>query len=464
MDDQLFHFMGCLIMLTIIHHSIRRHRILLLTGAYEVDFDIGSEWRRTTRVPLPARLELQSASNELASTLPTVTSSMRKICRTIGWSDAVLDIPELPIPLYDYEQMVLEPGTLAGELVAEMAEEYLGAHVVLDPNASSDGNDNGTMIRLIQRKHPPYRNLARFYINHPGSGKVLHAPGSYPSITISGFDDQPVQCTFIESGDQTRIEPAEANCVFVQGGAFNPEYEGYAPLPNQATSSTSGSILTSFAFNPTSYNPFGLAPDHPHYPIQSVDSLDEIVRIEVFDAGLPNQAACDWVCRRVFDQACFAREFMTFAAPLLLVTDTSDSMQIRPRKLRVGDPVQIQQPDNTFRQYIVTRCDPAYEKDYIQFAHYECVTQTNIDVFGQPYSMYDLFSLTRDRIRQMKRALGHPARQRVNKSRSRELSVVQGGVLGYPSPKVPWTPIQYIDPSQSNFGQFKFMPDYDPLP
>lgn len=434
-------------------------------GAYEVDFDIGSEWRRLTRVPLPARLELASANDLAANVIPEVTDAMKRICAILGFGANNVNIPSRPIPLYDWEQMVLEPGTLAGELLVEMAQEYLGAHLVTDPNAAVDGvTDYGTVIRLIERKTPPYRNLARFYINHPGAGKLLHAPGSYPDVTISGFEDQPVACTFIEAGDEIRTEPAEANSVFVQGGAGLRGRISQDIEPNGATSSNSETILTAFAFNPTSYNPFNLAPDHEHYPFQSADSLDELVQVQVFDTSLTTQRAVNWVCRRVFDQCAFAREFHTFEAPLLLVTDTSDTMQIRPRKLRLGDPVQIQQPDGSFRQYLVSRVDPSYEKDHVQFARYECVTQTNIDRFGQPYSMYDLFSLTRDRVRQLKRAFGHPARQKTNRRRSRELSIVQGGVLGFPSPGIKWDPIQYIDPDDPLFGQFKFMPDYDPLP
>lgn len=434
-------------------------------GAYEVDFDIGSEWRRLTRSPLPARLELVSASDLADNVIPDVTDAMKRICAMVGFTAQNVDIPDLPIPLYDWEQMVLEPGTLAGELLTEMAQEYLGAHLVTDANAAVDGaTDKGTVIRLIQRKSPPYRNLARFYIKHPGAGKVLHAPGSYPDVTISGFESQPVACTFIEAGDETRIEPAECNSVFVQGGAGLRGRIAQNVEPNGATSSTSETILTAFAFNPTSYNPFNLPVGHDHYPFQSADALDEMVQVQVFDTSLTTQRAVNWVCRRVFDQCAFAREFHTFEAPLILITDTSDTKQIRPRKLRLGDPVQIQQPDGTFRQYLVSRCDPSYEKDHIQFARYECITQTNIDVFGQPYSMYDLFSLTRDRVRQLKRAFGHPSRQKTNRRRSRELSVMQGGILGFPSPGVKWDPIQFIDPDDPLFGKFKFMPDYDPLP
>jgi hypothetical protein len=100
-------------------------------------------------------------------------------------------------------------------------------------------------------------------------------------------------------------------------------------------------------------------PTHPDYIGYEVPLL-------YIDPNLSTEAAVKWIARRLYDVMAHAIKGIRFTAPLLLVTDSSDTYQKRPRMLRYYDPVLV---DGI--QFLVRSCNPSYKKDGMQFATYE---------------------------------------------------------------------------------------------
>ena len=376
---------------------------------------------------------------------PYATEWARECLYACGIPDSRIDIPSLTIPMFaaSSDDLVIESGDYLPDRALSVVEDYFGARLIVDHNAGTDGNG---MVRMSQKKAPPYNYLAKFYRDHPGSGKLIHAPGAYPDVTNGS---QTVKCTYMEGNSiETNGERAEGNAVIVYGGV---------------SAGRNPSRVSAYCFNPVSFNPFNLAPGHTFYPNpDSPDYLENCVLIEAWNYSLTTQEAVNWYARRIFDQACFGREYVTFTAPLLFVTDVNDSKQYRPRALRAGDVVQIQQVDGTFRNYILSQVNPRIMKDFDQGAQYQAFTQTNIDSVGQAYSSFDLFSMTREYIKQSVRAMTGKHDPRLEMSANKGWQINATTIFeGFPHRMRSGSPLQYLDPGASTFGQFRFLPGYD---
>jgi len=371
-----------------------------------------------------------------------------------GYSPGRIDVPDKPVRFFgagkDSTEIIVEPFSSVYDWIVENARDYLGAWPVFDLNAGASG-----MWRIIQQKRPPYNVVMRFTGEHPGALKLPHVLASYPVDTVSGgpFDGQTIPHNFIDSeGDETHIEPPEGNCVIVQGG-----------LPDGGAQVASR--LEQFIFNPVSCNFFNLASSHAHYPDPNSPEFmgGDAVPIVVIDATLSTGEAVNWVGRRVFDYACYAREYRTFHAPLRYIVDVTDPYQTYPRRVRFGDVVEVLQPDKvTWRTYLVVRCSPSYSRDGYQFGRYELVSSSVMDRFGMPVGMFDLWTLEQMRRKAIDRRSGRNWRSQFLRTRNRSVEQGASSMMALPSGEL--APAQFIDPSQPNFGQFKFMADYDPVP
>jgi len=421
---------------------------------YLVSFQAQGEWARVQRRMAPCRLSLYEDTD--TGKLPMkATDAIRELLEQCGYTSGQIDIPDLPVRMFGTSgdqdgALTIEPSTLFGDMIKQTAEDYLGARIIWDCNAGAGG-----MWRLIQRQAPPYNYLMRFYIEHPGAKKAAHRLESYADVTLGSGQVQ--KANYIIGGTESyTYEPPEGNLVQVFGSATDGKLSGKGSVAR----------VMSFAFNPQSYNAFNLSTGHTHYPEgpdDNPDFLGECVQIQVFDPTLTDQAAADWICRRIYDVACFGREYMRFRAPLVLVTDDSDANQTYPRPLRFGDPVEIQQRDGSYRTYLCTKCNPSYTQDGFQEAEYEFVTTTNIDVVGLLPSSYDLASLTRTRIRAAKRAMGQTSKDNPTRANSRHFSISAAIIAGYPVFGAQ-TPIQNMDTTSADFGQFFYLEGYDPAP
>jgi hypothetical protein len=421
----------------------------LRSGAYRLEIEAYGEYHRLKRRLVSHRLVLDD--KEAGLPMKATTAVRILLTQEGGYPDDMVDVPDLPVRLFvdgtGENLLVVEPGTPVVETVREIVEDYLGGYLVFDENAGTRG-----MWRYLPKRRPPYNNVMKFWREHPGALKAPHMVASYPSETQP--NGQVLVGNYVVRGTETFVrEPAEGNLVQVFG----------AGVDGSSSGTLGAALLTQVAVNPVSFDYLGLGSGHEHAPDPtSPDYLGECVPIQVYDPALTTQAAVDFVARRVFDSACFALEFARFQAPLRFVLDVLDPLQVRPRIPRFNDPVLLQQPDGSFRQYLVASCEPRYLKDEFMTADYELVTTTNIDVFGLPTGSFDLWSLTRARVRAAKVAAGLPPRARQTKGRQREFSVAMSPLVAWPA-GLP-TEIQQLDPSSADFGKFFYMPDYDPVP
>jgi hypothetical protein len=405
------------------------------------------EWVRTTRTLSPERKTW--GNDPRTGSIFKVTSMIRDLAGMTYPSD-LIDVPDLPIQLLtaDQSSYVMEANSRTTDVMNQIAADYLGGYIIWDSAAGDKG-----MLRLLQQKHAPYNNLAIFETDHPtllagdGIPRLPHFAGSYPDI--DGPDGQKIKDTYIQAGTFNHwLEPAEGNLVVVNGFANDGD-------SNKADSSSSAR-LQQFACDVTAYNFLGLSPDDAGYPDGSSPQYWPYVAIiRDVDFKLGSQQAADWKCRRIFEKACFARFFLAFDAPLILVTDTTDNQQQRPRPLRYYDPVQVRRPDGSLAQFIVLSCSPSYSKDHVQTARYTLVSQANIDTIG---AINNRSSVLNDFVKTFGRVTG------ANWTHSRPIGTQQrqgegqySTLFGLPTPTAPT--IQDLDPASPTFGMFK-----DPTP
>lgn len=341
--------------------------------AYAFDVTAMGEWRRLAEQLAPKRF---SWYDQGAQAPYKITEVVRTLLGTSGYPASMIDVPDLPLRLFSQnaDEWVLEPGSSMADVIVDLARDYLGAYMVFDPNAGADG-----MWRLLQQKTAPYNVLARFEQGHPGDGIVVSADGAYgtDAETSPLGNAQTVVKTFVRKGTLEQwVVPPEGNIVTVYG---------YAGGPNGAEAGQpEGAVLSQTLLNVRSYNFFNLDPAHANYPDGShADYLGRIVPIKVYDPSLQGCEAVNWVCKRVYQAACFAQKYLSFEAPLILVTDADDAEQTNPRPLRFYDAVEAWNPvTEVYDTYVVASCNPTYTKDRHQMAHYELLTTTNIADFA----------------------------------------------------------------------------------
>jgi hypothetical protein len=412
------------------------------------DVECAGEWQRLQEAMSPFKFTWF----DKAANLPyKVTDVIRDLLLTCYPQDMV-DVPDLETRLWSFDNnaFVLEPGASIGDAAFSIAQQYLGAYLIFDENAGTVGK-----WRMLQQKQPPYNILAKFYIEHPGTGKLPHVSASYGSSTSGS---QTILHTYIKrDSDRYWVERAEGNLVIVIGGT------GAASITGQSSSIAQGvenTMLTQIAVNVDSYNFLGLSPGDPGYPDGTdIDYIGRCIPIVVRDRTLTTQFGVDFIARRTYDYAAHARERFSFIAPMLLVTDSTDAEQTRPRKLTYYDPVQVQQQDGSFVTYLVLSCSPAYTKDGFQFARYELVRQKNIDDLAvMPQTPGSVAGLMRRTIMQMTGGVAQNPGWAANSPAERNESKWMGLAERIGSS------IQDLDNTSPTFGDFYYMMGYDSLP
>lgn len=356
-----------------------------------------------------------------------------------------VSVPDLPIRLFSTtgDAYVTEPGSRWGDVIRGLADDYLGAYILRDPSAGTRGK-----WRLLEQKAPPYNNLVYFEIDHPGAGKLVHVSAAYGTTTVG---DQVVQHTFIDGEVSEWSERAEGNCVITYGA-------GVGTDAAKAGKQDAG-LLTQIAIKTDSYNFLGLPDDHDFYPDgTSPEYIGRYAPIKVIDFKLTTQDAVDWKTRRVFDRACWARKYLQFHAPMVLVVDVDDAEQVRPRPLRYYDAVKVRNRDGDLEQFLVVSCAPSYTKDHIQMASYVLVRQGNIDSIATMPPPSSPFETLFKAISKMRGTGSHaPTQFSPQKSAEHLMSEAMG------LPETVASPLQDLDPESPTFGQFLYMVDYDPL-
>lgn len=414
--------------------------------SYTVDC-IG-EWRRLTELRTPKRYLFW---DKAVDSPMKVSDIIYILLSGLGYQSSQLDIPDIDIRLFSSSEddYIVEPGSNVAEFIVSLAADYLGAFIIWDEGAGTTG-----MWRLVQPSAAPYNNLAIFEEEIPTALTLPHISDAYGTDTGTGaYAGQIIKKTFMKSGTvEDWAEEMEGNMVVVHGLA------GSADAASKA-GSTDSVQLTSIAVNVNSFNFLGLAPAAAGYPsVTGVDYIGRCVPIDVYDASLTTQQACDWVCRRIFDYACHNRQYKSFIAPLILVQDQFDTKAFNPRKLRFGDPVQVRQRDGSLKQFLVANCNPMYTRDGFQFAHYELVSASNIDTYGTPYNRDYLKDALLGVVNQ-NQGKNPRSKQHMTKQRYYSNKVADWARLPENNAKE----LQVLDPADPDFGKFYFMQDYDPL-
>jgi hypothetical protein len=146
-----------------------------------------------------------------------------------------------------------------------------------------------------------------------------------------------------------------------------------------------------------------------------------------------------------------------FEAPMVLVTDTTDSQQVRKRRLHYYDMVKCTRYDGTSSQMVVVSCSPSYRKDGVQMAHYVLMTQGNIDQIAIAPTIGRYTKMVEKVLARITGETLHMKSKAVTRFRQGEVA----GSASFALPTTPTTAIQNWDNTSPNFGKFYYLVDYD---
>ena len=288
----------------------------------------------------PFRINLMKGSDSAGNQTPyRVTDIIKILFANSGYQPWQYDIPDQPISYLNDGRLPLfiEPFTELYPLIIMMIREYLGGYLVWDPN-SSTSSDPTKMDGCWRLKIPPRPDLTGDnpfnFLAHFRTDLPLYRTDAYDTLA----NGQIVKRVGVNrEGFFPEVEKPEANIVTVYGVGY-PDKGGVVaksagvriqipPLPNWV-SAEFGQSLESTITKPV---PDPSHPDYLGYPLPVYYS----------DPGINSMALAQLVQYRIYDMMCHAKKKFRFEAPLVLVTDITDTNQRQPRKLMYGDPVML---------------------------------------------------------------------------------------------------------------------------
>lgn len=286
-----------------------------------------------------------------------VTDAIWWMLYSSGFSAAQLDIPDdairFPIAKNDtsLDTLFIRPGHAnIGLLAPEWARIYLNQYLIWDGGAGATG---AGMWRL---KRPPTASSSpiwTFTLDEAPAGKLAHMSASYgtrisPVLDVDGAEFRTVtekpEANLVQVIGRTQILPSGRHIVWNQMINWRSWYApGHEALGD---------------------------PDH-------IDWIGDVMPIKIIDDTLPTQAAVDFVCRRIFEAACFGRVFHTFAAELVLAdVSASETFHAAPythRPLLPGDCVNLVKMDGSTTKCVLHSASFSIDekKESNQLGHYE---------------------------------------------------------------------------------------------
>jgi hypothetical protein len=272
-----------------------------------------------------------------------ITDIIRHSFNLAGFDDSQLDIFDDPLRLFPTLKgnaaglYVPALGSSVLDYILMLARDFHNAFVVWDANAGSAG-----MWRLLRPPTGTETPLWNFTKVPAVRGRLQHLSASYPANT------SPV----------LSIEPYKEYVVAPEGNQLT-VYGGY----NKTEDGKGYHQIRAHISNRASWN----APGFSQSDTTNLDYLGMIVPVAYTDLLIRSQVACNWIARRIFNLACRGRQFVTFAAELVLVqpSDSVYSTHVK-RPLRLGDTVNL---DGV--RYLVHSCSPIFNKSANQAAKYE---------------------------------------------------------------------------------------------
>lgn len=279
-----------------------------------------------------------------------VTDIIRYLLHLEGVPEDQLDIFDSGVRVFHGpagDDMTPPPGTPMWEFVTRLASDYLNAFLVWDANAGSSG-----MWRL---RRPPVGDetpLWNFVTTPVAAGKLRHLPKSH------GANHSPIYSPPWPFTSYV-IRP-EGNVLTVSGSFVRDGKGAVVQVQRQI-------------INQKSWD----TPQHSRADIDDPDWIGMIRPIEYVDPqiGVHRHPAVvrgmvDFIARRVYDLACRGRKWFEFVSVLAIV----DAAAVEPsiyttrthRPLMAGDTVLV-----NGQRCIVHSANPVYEKDTMQYCHYE---------------------------------------------------------------------------------------------
>ena len=335
------------------------------------------EWLRLKTAQAPKRIFLTgdpAAAPSGQNLGYKVSDIVRALLGWCGYSSSEIDVPDISVR-YFFDGAIpasVEPFTELAPFIIALVRDYLGGYLVWDANAGARGK--------WRVKIPPrpvagvYKNLAEFVLgpNWSGSRSVAYYK-SYGSTTVGG---QVVQKYPVWKDSFTsHVVPPEANIIYMAGAIASETENG---------SLTRGSFVRgqNVAVNWKSADFGQNGTDHPSPDPNHPDYLGYPLPLYIGDPGLNSANAINFALRRTYDLCAHAQLRIQFAAPLVLVTDVTDTSQTRPRPLMFGDPVKVDG-----EQFIVASANADYEGikggDRFQHCAYEVFSVPSLSDYSE---------------------------------------------------------------------------------
>ena len=305
-------------------------------------------WKRLTQSKTTQTFNF-GVKNPATNNLYTVNYIVETLMTNAGLPSKMYDpgtVPDITLqadPSDKNNAYQVEVFTPAFEYCLGLVRDWMGATLTVDANATNGGgsSDKYGCLRL---KYPPrptatntYLPLAQF-VDAPNWTTTLNRVmnlGSYTAYTRSDGHTVPT-CPVIGGSPEIYDEAPEGNCVAVFGTVGSGD-------PAALAQASGNALLWSTIHNwPAAQfmdgQPIACDPTHQDY----TDGSPNL--IVIIDPSLNTQAAVDFAARRAFDLSCHRRLYMRFEAPVVMITDPLDTLQIRQRPLRQGDAVYYAGP------------------------------------------------------------------------------------------------------------------------
>lgn len=320
-------------------------------GTYQIQ--CAGEWARLMEKKTIRRYSYGGPDPNDGQTPYLVTTVLRDLFQQAGLLTRQYELPTSSIRMFiepgKEDSGIIEPYVEIFPIITQLARDYLGAYVMPDNNATNGGAANDELGCWRVRIPPSpdsvtgnYNYLCRFLQGRPAAvlGKRLTTdPLTYPDLAG-------VPQTFIRRGSLTKeVEPPDGNIVIVDGVS--------AGIEGSLAVNKNGILrIKLYNWKAIADGRVGGAhpapdPTHPDY------TTGEPCIIYYQDKNLQSEKAVSFIARRIFDLAGHAKNWRRFEAPLKLVDDTTDSLQIRFRKLQFGDAVLFEEDDGTMAPYFV---------------------------------------------------------------------------------------------------------------
>ncbi len=323
----------------------------------EVKCHLASMWHRLSEACVPYRyrwdVDPEGPVVDGVRAPFKVTEVLYTLLNWSGFSEKMIDFPDIPVRMWEGDGFVIEPFAHIGDVVLKIAREYLGCSVFFDANAGSSGmwklvpsidsgGDGGLGIDGATEQVEKVR------------AQFLSSLGYFKKCSegdVGQQDESMLPFTFIRKGSlKTWARSPEANHLSVSGIGFSTSFG----CPYRITQFLVNSKSYSFSAKETT------DPSHPDY-------LGRIVSKSIMDPSLCTEEAVNWAAKRYFEKFCRGKWVCRFEAPLVLVYALRHESSQKARPLRYGDWVEI---DGT--RWRVRNVNARYEKDAHQMAFYEC--------------------------------------------------------------------------------------------